>query len=239
MIVLPAIDIIDGKAVRLTKGAYDQKKVYSEDPHQVAKSFENQGADHLHIVDLDGAKEGQTRNFSVIEKIVSKTNLKVEVGGGIRDEETIQAYLDIGVHRIILGTAAVKNLDFLEEMLGKFSDAIAVGVDIKDGYVATEAWQESSEYTGAEFCQILDDMGVRTVICTDISKDGMLAGSNIDLYQSLVEKYEMNFIASGGVSSLEEIDQLKRMGIYGTIIGKALYEGKVDLAEAIKASKWI
>lgn len=237
MYIFPAIDLIEGCAVRLVRGDYAQKTVYSDDPATVAESFAKAGAEYLHLVDLEGAKDGTTPNLETIRKIVARSGLKTEVGGGIRSEETIQKYLDAGVYRVILGTAAITQPDFLEKMVTKYGEKIAVGVDIKDGMVAIKGWTEVSALTCDAFCEKLEKMGVKTVICTDISKDGLLSGTNLELYRHLSETYSMDLVASGGVTSLEDVAALKEMGIYGAILGKALYTGHIDLEKAVKLGK--
>ncbi|KXL53487.1 1-(5-phosphoribosyl)-5-[(5-phosphoribosylamino)methylideneamino] imidazole-4-carboxamide isomerase [Anaerotignum neopropionicum] len=237
MKLFPAIDIIEGCAVRLVKGDYAQKTVYSTQPVAVAKEFAAAGATYLHLVDLEGAKDGSTPNLEVIREIVKESGLLVEVGGGIRSEETIQKYLEAGVFRVILGTAAVQNLEFLKEMVRKYGEKIAVGVDIKDGKVAINGWTEVSQESCYDFCEKLEKIGVKTVICTDISKDGLLAGTNMALYQEMSEKFSVDIVASGGVTTLEDVDQLQKMGLYGAILGKALYTGNIDLKQAVDLTK--
>ncbi len=237
MIILPAIDIINGKAVRLYKGDYEQMTVYNDDPLRVAEDFEACGATHIHLVDLEGAKSGDTPNIETVRRIVENTSLIAEIGGGIRNIETIQKYVSIGVSRVILGTAAVTDDRFLLDALNQFGDKIAVGIDIKDGYVAIKGWTEKSEYTCDAFCRKMQYMGVKTIICTDISKDGAMKGTNRELYKHLSEKYSMNIIASGGVSSMDDVNALIDMNIYGAIIGKAYYTGAIDLREACRAAQ--
>ncbi len=237
MNIFPAIDLIDGKAVRLYKGDYDQKTVYSNTPVDVAKGFREAGAEYLHLVDLDGAKSGKAENLSLISQIIRESGLKGEVGGGIRTEETIRQYVDIGVLRVILGTVAVTDPDFLRDMVAKYGCRIAVGVDIKDGMVATHGWLESSGVDCFDFMEELERIGVKTVICTDISKDGAMAGTNLDLYRRLTERFSIDLVASGGVSSMADVKALREMNIYGAILGKALYVGGIDLGKAIAASK--
>lgn len=237
MYLFPAIDLIGGEAVRLLKGDYSQKTVYSKNPVEVVKGFYNDGAEYLHVVDLDGAKSGNTDNLSVISSIAAESGLKVEVGGGIRSQEVIEKYLSAGVYRIILGTAAVTDPEFCRSMVARFGDKIAVGVDIKDGYVAINGWTEVAKKTCFEFCEELQNMGVGTVICTDVSKDGALMGTNLELYKSLQNRFSMNFVASGGVASNDDIISLKKIGVYGAILGKALYTGAVNLKEAICLAK--
>ncbi len=237
MNIFPAIDLIDGKAVRLFKGDYDQKTVFSDDPVGVAVGFREAGAEYLHLVDLDGAKSGKAENLSLISDIIRTSGLKVEVGGGIRTEEIIRQYVDIGVLRVILGTIAVTDRVFLRDMVAKYGDKIAVGVDIKDGMVATHGWMESSGIDCFDFMEELQAMGVKTVICTDISKDGAMAGTNLELYRKLLDRFDIDLVASGGVSSMADVNALRAMDIYGAILGKALYVGGIDLAEAIAAAK--
>ena len=237
MLILPAIDLYDKKAVRLYKGDYDNMTVYSDNPFEVAYKFQECGATFIHLVDLEGAKLGTTPNLDIVKKIVENTNLDVEIGGGIRDDETVQKYLDIGVRRVILGTAAVTDDSFLRSCVEKYKDRVAVGVDLKDGYVAIKGWTEKSQLTADEFFSHLSEIGVKTVICTDISKDGAMKGTNRELYKELSGKYSMDIVASGGVSDLEDIKALKEMKLYGAIVGKAYYVGAIDLKEAIEVAK--
>jgi len=237
MELFPAIDLIGGCAVRLVKGDYAQKTVYSDNPAEVAKSFAAAGAKYLHVVDLEGAKDGGTPNLETIQNIVENGGLLVEVGGGIRSEEVIKKYLDAGVFRVILGTAAVQNPVFLEEMVQKYGEKIAVGVDIKDGMVAIKGWTEVSQESCFDFCEKLQRIGVRTIICTDISKDGLLSGTNLELYKELSEKFFVDIVASGGVTTLDDVKKLADMGMYGAILGKALYTGNIDLKAAVELTK--
>ena len=237
MLIFPAIDLFEGKAVRLFKGDYAQMTVYNENPLAQAKEFEAKGATVLHMVDLEGAKSGDTPNTETIREVVKNTDLFVELGGGIRNMETVEKYISIGVDRLILGTAAVTDEAFLKEAAQKYKEKIAVGVDIKDGFVAIKGWTEKSQYTLDEFCKKLQKLGIKTVICTDISKDGAMKGANLELYKELSEKFSMDFIASGGVSSIEDVKALRQMNMYGAIIGKAYYTGAVDLKEAIEVAK--
>ena len=237
MELFPAIDLIGGCAVRLVKGDYTQKPVYSDNPAEVAKSFAAAGAKYLHVVDLEGAKDGGTPNLETIQNIVENGGLLVEVGGGIRSEEVIQKYLDAGVFRVILGTAAVQNPAFLEEMVQKYGEKIAVGVDIKDGMVAIKGWTEVSAESCFDFCEKLQKIGVKTIICTDISKDGLLSGTNLELYKELSEKFSVDIVASGGVTTLDDVKKLAEMGMYGAILGKALYTGNIDLKAAVELTK--
>ena len=233
MILLPAIDLYEQKAVRLYKGDYAKMTVYSEDPPVLARAFCDAGAEYLHIVDLEGARCGKTPHFDLVAKIVRTSGLKVEIGGGIRSEDTILRYLDAGVQRVILGTAAANNLGFVEEMVQTYGSAIAAGVDLRDGLVAVKGWTETSGLSSMDFCGSLQSIGVKTVICTDIARDGAMAGANRSLYRELQGAFTMDFIASGGVSSIEDIRALKEIGLYGAIVGKAYYTGAVDLAAAI------
>ncbi len=239
MHIFPAIDLIDGKAVRLMKGDYNRVTVYSDTPVKVAKYFEEQGAEYLHLVDLDGAKDGNTANFGIISEIVRSTSLSVEVGGGIRDIETIKRYVDIGVDRVILGTAAVNDPEFLKEAVRLYPDHVVVGIDIKDGMVAIKGWTEVSGLSCFDFCQTIQELGVQTIICTDISKDGMMAGTNRELYRELSNRFSLNVIASGGVSSMDDIRALAGMNLFGAILGKAIYTGAIKLDEAIALTKEI
>ncbi len=237
MILFPAIDLYEGKAVRLFKGDYAQMTVYSEHPEEIAKDFKACGATHIHLVDLEGAKDGTTPNLETVRKIVSVGGLFSEVGGGIRSMDVIEAYLSSGVNRVILGTAAVTNPSFLEEAVKTYGDAIAVGVDIKDGAVAIKGWTEKSEYSCFDFCEKMQTLGVKTLICTDISKDGAMQGTNHELYRDLSERFSMQIIASGGVSSMSDIERLSALDLYGAIIGKAYYTGAISLREAIEVAK--
>ncbi len=237
MYIIPAIDLIGGQAVRLQKGDYGKVTVYSPDPVAVAKEFERCGAEFLHVVDLDGAKDGTTANLQTVKKIIENTSLSVEIGGGVRDMKRVRKYIDIGADRVIIGTAAVSDPMFLREAVEAYGEKIVVGVDIKDGYVAIKGWLEVSSLSCNEFCRSLCELGVKTVIVTDISKDGMMSGTNIELYRELSRKFNMNIIASGGVSSMEDIGTLKQMNIYGAILGKALYTGALSLAEAVAFAK--
>ena len=237
MKLYPAIDLYEGKAVRLFKGEYQQMTVYNENPLAVARDFQNAGATCIHLVDLEGAKFGTTSNLPVIERIVKATDLFVEVGGGIRNMETIDAYLGIGVNRVILGTAAVTDRPFLEAALAKYGEKIAVGVDLKDGFVAIKGWTEKSQWTAEAFFSDLEKLGVSTVICTDISRDGAMQGTNRQLYKDLSAKYNIQLIASGGVSSLEDVQALNAMNLHGAIIGKAYYTGAIDLRKALEVCR--
>lgn len=236
MKIFPAIDLRDGKVVRLFQGDYDQMTVYSEDPVAIAGSFKEKGADNLHLVDLDGAKDGKLVNFESIRAITQQVDMFVEVGGGIRDEERIRQYLDVGVGRVILGTVAVKEPDFLKEMVRKYGEKIAVGVDARDGYVAVNGWKELTDKKSFEFCEYLRDIGVKTVIYTDISRDGGLQGTNMEAYKRLKEIDGLEIVASGGISFEEEITALKEV-VSAAILGKALYSGRLDLEKAVKLAE--
>lgn len=237
MNIIPAIDLIDGKAVRLQKGDYNKVTVYSDSPAEVARSFEASGAEYLHVVDLDGAKSGKADNYETIKAIVNATNLSVEVGGGIRNMDTVRLYAQAGVDRIILGTAALNDPDFLKKAVAEYGERITVGVDIKDGKVAIKGWTEVSDMSCDDFCRYLEAVGVKTVICTDISKDGMMAGTNLELYRSLNQSFDIRIIASGGVSTLDDVRALNEMDVFGAILGKALYTGAIELSEAVKITK--
>lgn len=237
MNVFPAIDLYGGKAVRLYKGDYNQMTVYNEYPLQVADAFKNAGATHIHLVDLEGAKTGVPANTSVIRDICASFNGFVEVGGGIRNMDTVKEYIDAGVDRVILGTAAVTDTEFLKAAIAQYGSKIAVGVDLKDGYVAIKGWTEVSEKSADQFFGEMSELGVDCIICTDISKDGAMQGTNRALYKQLSEKFPIRLIASGGVSSIEDIKALAEMNVYGAIIGKAYYTGAIDLKEAIEVAK--
>ena len=237
MKIFPAIDLYDKKAVRLYKGDYANMTVYSDDPLSVARDFERQGAEYVHLVDLEGAKDGTTPNIDVVAAIVKETGLFAEIGGGIRSMDVLDAYFRIGVSRAILGTAAVSDEIFLREAIEKYGDKIAVGADVKDGYIAIKGWIEKSEYTLDGFFNKMQALGVKTLICTDISKDGAMRGTNLEMYESLSRKYNVDIVASGGVSSMDDVKALRKMNLYGAIIGKAYYVGAIDLREAIEVAE--
>ena len=237
MLIFPAIDLYEGKAVRLYKGRYEDMTVYSEDPLSVARDFEKKGATYIHMVDLEGAKDGTTPNLSVVERVAKNTALRVEIGGGIRSMETIEKYLSAGVYRVILGTAAITDKEFLKEAIAKYGERIAVGADIKDGFVAIKGWLETSSVFCEDFFAEMQELGVRTVICTDVSKDGAMKGTNLSLYRILSRRFSVDIVASGGVSSLEDVKALREMGLYGAIVGKAYYTGAIELKEAIEVAK--
>lgn len=237
MKIFPAIDLKNGEVVRLTEGDYNNKKTYFADPMEVLDFFIESGSENLHIVDLDGARDGNTFNFNTIEKIIKKCDLFTQVGGGIRNEETIKKYLNIGVKRIILGTIAFEDSNFLEKMINKYKKNIAVSVDARDRNVAVKGWEEIKKEDSLYFCKKLDSMGIDTIIYTDISKDGKLSGTNLDIYKELKNKISCDIIASGGITYEEEIIKLKEMNIDGAIVGKAIYEKKIDLKKIISMAK--
>ena len=235
MVLFPAIDILSGKAVRLYKGDYNAVTVYSERPWEFAEDFVDKGCSAIHIVDLDGAKSGETVNIDTVKRIAAVKGLYSEIGGGIRNMETVSRYLEAGVDRVILGTAALKDPSFLKNALREYGDRIAVSVDLKDGKVAVKGWLETSNKDGIEFLKELEDLGVEGVIVTDISRDGAMKGTNLDLYGRIKEEVSLKVTASGGVSTIEDIVALKSMGLYGAIIGKAYYTGAIKLKEALEA----
>lgn len=237
MKLFPAIDLYAGQAVRLYKGDYSQMTVYSKDPLSVARRFQEAGAEYLHMVDLEGAKTGLTPNLELVRTVTAHSGLRVEIGGGVRSEAVVRQYLDAGVLRVILGTAAITQPGFVGEMVSKYGDRIAVGVDVRDGLVAIRGWTEVSDRRCFDFCRQMENLGVRTIICTDISKDGVLGGANLQLYKELSERLSLDIVASGGVSSLEDIRALRDMGLYGAILGKALYTGDLDLRRAVALVK--
>lgn len=237
MKIFPAIDLLGGKAVRLYKGDYNQVTVYSDNPVDIAKDFEKKGAICIHLVDLEGARDGNTPNLETVKRIVNETSLFSEIGGGIRNMQTIRAYLENGVDRVILGTAAVNDEEFLKSALKEYGERIAVGVDIKDGKVAIKGWLEKSEYDCYDFCAKMQALGVKTLICTDISKDGAMQGTNRELYKELSSRFSLDITASGGVSSLDDIIALRKLDLYGAIIGKAYYIGAIDLEKAVEIAK--
>ena len=237
MILFPAIDLYEKKAVRLYKGDYANMTVYSENPIEIAKDFEAKGCTHIHMVDLEGAKDGTTPNIAIVEQVARETSLFVEIGGGIRSMETVERYLRAGVKRVILGTAAVNDEAFLRQAVAKYGEKIAVGADVKDGFIAIKGWLETSAITLEAFLEKMEDVGVRNIICTDISKDGAMRGTNLALYRQLSAKFRLDITASGGVSAMDDIHQLRQMDLYGAIIGKAYYTGAIDLKEALEAVK--
>ena len=237
MLIYPAIDLYEGKAVRLYKGNYAEMTVYSDNPIEIARDFEASGATHIHMVDLEGAKSGTTPNFDTVCYIKNNTNLFVEIGGGVRSMEVIDKYMAAGIDRVILGTAAVTSDGFVESAVAKYGDKIAVGIDIKDGFVAIKGWTEKSELDAFAFAEKMQKIGVKTLICTDISQDGAMQGTNHELYRQLSEKFSMQIIASGGVSSIEDVKKLRERDLYGAIIGKAYYTGAINIKEAVEVAK--
>ena len=237
MILFPAIDLVGGKAVRLFKGDYAQMTVYSEHPEEIARDFVACGAGHIHIVDLEGAKDGTTPNLKAVCAIKAASGAFCEIGGGVRSMQVVERYLSAGLDRVILGTAAVTDRAFLREAVAEFGERIAVGVDLKDGFVAVKGWTETTALTADGFCAEMKALGVQTLICTDISRDGAMQGTNLALYRSLSGKFDLQITASGGVSSLEDVKKLREMDLYGAIIGKAYYTGALDLREAIEAAR--
>ncbi|MBQ9828438.1 MAG: 1-(5-phosphoribosyl)-5-[Lachnospiraceae bacterium] len=237
MILFPAIDLFEGKAVRLYKGDYAQMTVYSEHPEEIALDFAAKGATHAHLVDLEGAKSGTTPNLDTVLRIKEAAGLFCEIGGGIRSMDTVKTYLNAGLDRVILGTAAVEDPVFLRKAVDAYGERIAVGVDVRDGCVAIKGWMEKSALQFMDFCREMEQLGVKTLICTDISRDGAMRGTNRELYKKLSETYSMDITASGGVSSLDDIRALNDLGIYAAIIGKAYYTGDIDLREALEITK--
>ena len=237
MLIFPAIDLLEGQAVRLLKGDYTQKTVYSDDPVQIAKDFKAQGAACIHIVDLEGAKDGTTPNLPIVCAIKEQTNLFCEIGGGIRSMDVIRRYMDAGIDRVILGTAAVANKELLQRAVAEYGEKIAVGVDIKDGKVAVKGWLVDSGLDAFDFCREMVAIGIKTLICTDISKDGAMQGTNRELYRELAKEFSVQITASGGVSTIDDVKALREMDLYGAIIGKAYYIKAIDLAEAIEVAR--
>ena len=237
MNIFPAIDLVDKKAVRLFKGDYAQMTVYSEDPVAVAKAMEAEGARFLHLVDLEGARDGGTPNLEIVRRVAAETGLFVEIGGGVRDRATIETYLDAGVDRVILGTAAVRDEALLCAALADWGEKIAVGADVRDGRIAVKGWLEETDWTLEAFAARMQALGVKTLICTDISRDGAMRGANRELYRRLSETCSVDITASGGVSSLEDIRALRALGLYGAIVGKAYYTGAIRLKEALEAAR--
>ena len=235
MILFPAIDIVGGKAVRLYKGKYDQMTVYRDHPEEIALDFKNCGATHIHIVDLEGARDGGTPNFDTVMTIKKQARLFCEVGGGIRNMEVVDRYLSAGIDRVILGTAAIEDEAFLREAVKQYGERIAVGADIREGFIAVKGWLERSQVTVDEFFERMQDIGVKTIICTDINRDGAMRGTNLSLYRTMIRRYSVDITASGGVSSMDDITALKEMELYGAIIGKAYYTGAIDLKKAVEA----
>ena len=237
MLIFPAIDLYEGKAVRLYKGDYAQMTVYSDHPEEIAMDFAAKGATHAHLVDLEGAKNGTTPNLNTVLKLKEAAGLFCEIGGGIRSMETVRTYLSAGLDRVILGTAAVEDPVFLRTTVDAYGEQIAVGVDVRDGYVAVKGWTEKSALHFMDFCKEMEQIGVKTLICTDISRDGAMRGTNREMYRQLSESLGLQITASGGVSTMEDIESLRQMNLYGAIIGKAYYTGDIDLKKAIEVCK--
>ena len=237
MILFPAIDLFEGKAVRLFKGDYAQMTVYSEHPEEIGKEFAACGATHAHLVDLEGARSGETPNLETVIRIRESSGLFCEIGGGIRSMEVVKRYLDAGLDRVILGTAAVEDERFLIEAVEKYGEKIAVGADVRDGFIAVKGWTEKSAIGLMDFCRKMEKIGVKTLICTDISRDGAMRGTNREMYRELSEELGLQITASGGVSSLEDVESLRRMNLYGAIIGKAYYTGDIDLKKALEVAR--
>lgn len=223
--------------MRLFKGDYAQMTVYNDDPVSVVQDFAAAGATHVHLVDLEGARTGDTPNFETVRKIKQESGLFCEIGGGVRSHEVIRRYLDAGIDRVILGTAAVTEPGFVETAVREHGDKIAVGVDIRDGYVAVKGWTEKSAMKALDFCEKMQKIGVKTLICTDISRDGAMQGTNVELYRELSQRFCMNIVASGGVSSMDDVKRLTAMELYGAIVGKAYYTGAISLREAIEVAR--
>ncbi len=237
MILFPAIDLYEGKAVRLYKGDYGQMTVYSEHPEEIASDFAACGATHVHLVDLEGARSGETPNLETVLKIRKASGLFCEIGGGIRSMDVVDRYLNAGLDRVILGTAAVEDEAFLRKATKKYGEKIAVGADVRDGFIAVKGWTEKSSVGLMEFCVKMEKIGVRTLICTDISRDGAMRGTNREMYRELSGRLGLQITASGGVSSLEDVASLREMNLYGAIIGKAYYTGDIDLKKAIEVAR--
>ena len=236
MLIFPAIDLRNGQVVRLVEGDYDRMTVYGSDPLAAAQAFRDAGAKYLHVVDLDAALEGDQKNFEVIRRLARESGLKLEVGGGARNEESAKRYLDAGVSRVILGSAAVEKPELMEKLAKAYPGQIAAGVDAKDGFVAIHGWKTVTDIPAFEFVAGLPDKGVNTVIYTDIRRDGKLMGPNLEAYRQLNQITGMRVVASGGVSSVKDVKTLSALGVYAAIIGKALYDGRIDLNEALAAA---
>lgn len=234
MIIYPAIDIKDRSCVRLTQGSYDDVTVYESDPVKVALKWESMGAEILHLVDLDGAREGIRINEDVIKEIIEKVRIPVQIGGGIRDTKGLETYLNIGASQVIIGTAAIKNPQWLRQMIDTYGDKIIVSIDAKDGWIATDGWESISQKKASEYIKDLKSYGLKRIVYTDIAKDGMLQGPNFKIYEDLKSIVDIEVIASGGVTTMEDLDRLREIDLYGAIIGKALYDGKLDLKEVLK-----
>lgn len=234
MVIYPAIDMKDKSCVRLTQGSYDKVTVYESNPVKVAKRWESEGASYIHLVDLDGARDGNRVNESVVKDIVKSIDIPVQLGGGIRDTETIEAFLSYGVSQVIVGTAALKNKPWIKEMIEEYGDKIIVSIDAKKGYIATDGWEKISDTKAIDYIKELESYGLRRIVYTDIEKDGMLEGPNFNIYQELKSESNVEIIASGGITTVEDLKKLKEIDVYGAIIGKALYNGNLSLQEALK-----
>jgi len=237
MVIYPAVDVREGKCVRLTQGEFDKQTVYSDNPVEMALKWENAGAQYLHVVDLDGARTGKSQNIAVISEIAGKIGIPVQLGGGIRTIEMIENYLADGIKRVILGTSAVKDPELVKSAVKTFENNVVIGIDAKDGMVAIEGWEKTSEFKAVDFAKKMEDLGVKTIIYTDISRDGMLSGPNLKAMEEMVKAVNIEIIASGGVGKLEDIKNLKEVGVAGAIVGRALYTGDVDLKEAIEIGR--
>jgi len=237
MIIYPAVDIKDGRCVRLVQGEFDKVTVYSDNPVEMGLKWERMGAQYLHVVDLDGARTGQIQNTPIISEMAVKLGIPVQLGGGIRTVETIETLLCKGIHRVILGTSAVKNPELVKQALKTFEDSVVIGIDAKDGMVAIEGWAKTSEFTAIGFAKKMEELGAKTIIYTDISRNGMLAGPNLKAMEEMVKAVNIEVIASGGVRNIDDIRNLKNVGVSGVIVGKALYTGDLDLKEAIEVAK--
>ena len=237
MIILPAIDILDQKCVRLTKGDYNTAKKVAQDPIETAKEFESAGAEFIHMVDLNGARDGRIVNNEIYEKVVKSVNIPIEVGGGIRNIETVDYYISKGINRVIIGSAALTDPEFVKAAVNKYGDRIAVGIDAENGMVKTSGWLEDSNVNYIDLALKMQDVGVKYLIFTDISKDGTLSGPNFAQLKELFYSVSINIIASGGIHDINDIIMLKSMNLYGAICGKSIYSGSIDLREAIRISK--
>ncbi len=238
MQILPAIDIFEKKAVRLFKGDYAQMTVYGT-PCEIAQSFKDKGASYIHLVDLEGARAGESSNFETVKSVITTVGVPCEIGGGVRNIGTVEKYINIGADRVILGTSAVSDKSFLKEAIKEFGDKIAVGVDARDGIVSISGWLEQSGIPTLDFIGEMLSLGIKTIICTDISKDGALLGTNVALYKEILAKYDLNLIASGGVTTIDDVRELRECGAYGAILGKAIYNGNIDLVQAIKVGEGV
>lgn len=234
MIIFPAIDILDSKCVRLIQGDYEQEVVYDDNPVQMAKKWEEKGAEFIHIVDLNGAKSGESVNKQIITKIAKTVNVPIQVGGGIRTLDTVHDYIESGVSRVIIGTAAVTDRAFLKDAVVKYGEKVAVSLDARNGYIATDGWTDTSEVKALDLVKELEEIGVKTIVYTDIAKDGMLQGPNLEEQRAINEATTIDVIASGGVTTVEDVESLRKLDLYGCIIGKALYDGKLNFEDVVR-----